>query len=107
MKFALADKFHEKYLEDVVIEVSQDSLWRKRLFEGQYNERFLITFRELEELPCSLWTIFSQYGLEFFVSKVNSCPEEFDEEPVIFKFEAKGFSHIVRYSGNNQNKMTE
>jgi len=100
MKFAIAEKIYEKYLEDVVIEVSQDSLWRKRLFEGQYNERFLITFKELEELPCRLWASFSQYGLEFFVSKVHSCPEEFHEGVINFKFEAKGFSHLVRYSGN-------
>ena len=102
MKFAIAEKLHEKYLADVVLEVSRDSLWQQRLFEGKYNERFLITFRDLEELPCPLWTTFSQYGLEFFVSKVHSCPEEFDEGLIIFKFEAKGFSHLVRYSGNSQ-----
>jgi len=102
MKFAIAEKLYEKYLDDVVIEVSQDSLWRERLFGGQYNEQFLLTFKELEELPCRLWTVFSQYGLEFFVSKVHSCPEEFDKELIIFKFEAKGFSHLVSYSGNNK-----
>jgi hypothetical protein len=107
MKFAIADKLHEKYLEAVTREVSQDSLWRKRLFEGDYNERSLITYKELEELPCPLWTIFSQYGLEFFVSKVYSCPEEFDEGVIIFKFEAKEFSHIVSYSGNKQKEITK
>jgi hypothetical protein len=107
MKFAIADKLHEKYLEDVTREVSQDPFWRKRLFEGECNDRFLITYKELEELPGPLWTIFSQYGLEFFVSKVHSCPEEFDEGLVIFKFEAKEFSHLVSYSGNKQNEITE
>jgi hypothetical protein len=105
MKFAIAEKFHEKYLEDVVKEISQDSLWRKRLFEGQYNEPFLITFKELEELPCKLWNAFSQYGLEYFVTKIHSCPEKFDEGLIIFKFEAKGFLHVVRYSGNNQIRL--
>jgi len=97
MKFAIAEKIHEKYIDDVVIEVSQDSLWRKRIFEGQYNDRFLITYKELEELPCGLWTSFSKYGLEFFVSKIHSSPEEFDEEVIFLKFEAKGFSDLVRY----------
>lgn len=101
MKFAIAEKLHEKYLEDVVIEVSQDSLWRVRLLEGKYNERFLITCKELEELPCSLWGAFSQYGLEFYVSKVDSCPEEFDEGLVILKFEAKGFPQLVKYFADN------
>jgi len=107
MKFAIAEKLHEKHLEDAVLQVSQDSLWRKRLFDGQYNERFLITFRELEELPYSLWTTFSQYGLEYFVSKVHSCPEKFEDGAVIFKFEAKEFSHLIRYSVNNHNTIIE
>ena len=102
MKFAITEKFYEKYIEDVVKGISQDNLWRKRLFEGHYNEQFLVSFRELEEVPCQLWTIFSQYGLEFIVSKVHSCPEPFDEGLIIFKFEANGFPHLVRYSGNNQ-----
>lgn len=105
MKFAIAEKICEKYLEDVVAAVSQDSMWRTRLFEGPYNEPFLLTFKKLEELPYQLWTIFSQYGLEFFVSKVHSCPQKFDEGLIIFKFEAKGFSHVVRYSGNRQNEL--
>ncbi|MBC8016624.1 MAG: hypothetical protein H7X79_12920 [Sporomusaceae bacterium] len=99
MKFAMAEKFCEKYLEDVVREVSQDNLWRKRLFAGQYDERILITYKELEELPCKLWTIFSQYGLEFFVSKVHSCSEEAGEGLTMLKFEAKGFPHIVKCVG--------
>lgn len=102
MKFAMAEQLHEKYLADVVTEISQDSFWKKKIFWGRYEERFLITGRELEELPCLLWTSFSQYSLEFFVSKVHSCPETFEEGLVIFKFEAKEFPHIVSYSGNSQ-----
>ncbi len=103
MQFAIAEKFHEKYLETVTMEISQDALWRERLFKGQYYEPFLATYKELEELPCQLWTVFSQYGLEFLVSKVQSCPETFDKESIIFKFQAKGFSNLVRYSGNHRN----
>jgi len=98
MKFAIAEKLCEKYLEDVVREVIEDNLWRKKLVEGQYDERFLITFKDLEELPCRLWAVFSQYGLEFFVSKVHSCPDESGEGVIIFKFEAKEFPQVVRYS---------
>lgn len=104
MKFAIAEKFHEKYLEDVVTEVSQDSLWRAKLLAGQYNEQFLLTYKELEELPCNLWTTFSKYGLEFFISKVDSCPEEFAPGSLIFKYEAKEFPHVVSYSSNSQDK---
>ncbi len=100
MKFAIAEKSHEKYLKDVVIEVSQDSLWREKLLAGQYNEQFLLTYKELEELPYHLWTTFSKYGLEFFISKVNTCPAGFAPGSLVFKYEAKGFPHIVSYSSN-------
>lgn len=100
MNLAIAEQLHEKHLEDVVREVSQDSLWRKRLLEGPSNVPFLLTYKEFDELPCRLWNTFSQYGLEFFVSRVDSCPEEFDEGVIIFKFEAKNFSNLIRYSGN-------
>lgn len=104
MKFAIAEKLHEKYLEDVVKTVSQDEFWRERLFEGEYNDQFLITFKELEELPYSLWSKFSQCGLEFFVSKIDadSCPEKISEGLIILKFVAKEFPHVVRYLGVNQ-----
>ncbi|HWR09873.1 hypothetical protein [Sporomusa sp.] len=95
MKFAIAEKLHEKYLADVVTEISQDSLWRKKLFEGQFNEQFLITCKKLEELPCHLWSPFSQYSLEFFVSKIYSCPEGPDGGCILFEFKAKGFPHLV------------
>lgn len=102
MKFAIAEKLHEKYIEDVAIEVSQDPLWEKRLLKGYYNERFLVTYKDLEEIPCPLWTAFSQHGLEYFVSKIDSPPEEFSGGLIIFKFEAKGFPFLVRYSGNRK-----
>lgn len=103
MKFAIAEQSHEKYLEDTVREVSEDSLWRKRLFEGPYDKPLLITYKELEELPCSLWADFSKYGLEFFVSKVDSGREKSNKGEIIFKFEAKGFSNLVQYSCNHKN----
>jgi len=105
MKFVMAEKLHEKYLEDIMNGVSKDNLWKKRLLKGQYNERFLITYKDLEEIPCHLWTTFSQYGLEFFISKVHLCPNEFDEGLIIFKFEAKEFPHLVMYSGNSQKEQ--
>jgi len=97
MKFVIAEKLHEKYLEDVVMEVSKDSGWKSKLVKGQYNEQFLITFKELEELPCKLWTTFSKYGLEYYVSKVDSCTEQDEDGSIILKFEAKNFPELVKY----------
>lgn len=102
MKFAIAEKSHEKYIAEVVTAISQDSFWREKVVHGQYDEEFLITYKELEELPCSLWTVFSKYGLEFFVSKVEAIAETFIPGQVIFKFQAKDFPDIVRYAKGDQ-----
>ena len=98
MKFAIAEKFHEEYLEEVVKEIIQDSLWRERLVAGEYGDKILLTYKELEDLPCKLWTIFSKYGLEYFVSKVKACSEEFSLGTLIIRFEAKEFKNVVSYS---------
>lgn len=102
MKFNEKIELHKKYLEDVALEISQDSLWRKKLFEGQYEEKLLITYKEIAEIPGYLTNIFEQYKLEYYVSKTRFCPETFDENLMIFKFEAKGLPDLVRYSGNNE-----
>lgn len=107
MKFAITEKFHEKYIEEVATEVSQDSQWQEKLLADNYDELFLLSYKELEELPCNLWTIFSKYGLEFFVSKVESCPQEFAPDTSIFKFEAKEFKNIVAYSGSQKLQRIE
>ncbi len=99
MKFALIENVHKKYIDDVVNEISQDELWRERLFAAAYQEKFLITYKELEELPCRLWNDFSKYGLEFLVSKVENCSEGLDKESVILKFEAKEVPDLIKYSG--------
>jgi hypothetical protein len=105
MKFAMAEQLHEKYVVEVSAEISQDSLWKKKIFWGRYEEKFLITGKELESLPCNLWMNFSQYDLEYYVSKVHSCPQEFAEGLVIFKFEAKEFPQVVSYSANSQHDL--
>lgn len=102
MKFAIAEKSHEKYLAEVITAITQDSFWRTKLVQGQYNKQFLVTYKELEDLPCSLWTVFSKYGLEFFVSKVEAIAENVTPGQLIFKFQAKEFSDVVGYSRNEQ-----
>lgn len=94
-------ELHRLYLEDTTIEISQDSFWRKKIFEGCYDEKFLITYKVISEIPQYLKNPLEQHKLEYFVSKVRDCPEKFDNDLIIFKFEAKEFSDLVMYSGNN------
>lgn len=101
MNKRLKKKFHKKYLEDVALEISQSSIWRERLFENQYNKRFLITYENTNEVPDYLKLAFLNYKLRYYISKADSCSEKFDKELVIFKIEAVDFRSLIRYSGNN------
>lgn len=101
MKNRLRKKNHKKYLDDVALEISQASIWRKRLFQSQYNEFFLVTYERISEVPIYLRAAFSRYKLKYKISKVKSSPEYFDEGLIIFKIEAADYEKLVRYSGNN------
>ena len=56
--------------------------------------------RTIYEIPNYIKEIIFEFGLQFYVSKVIDCPEEFDEGSIIFKFESLEFHDIVKYSGN-------
>jgi hypothetical protein len=67
-------EIHEKYLDDVALEISQDCMWRKKLFGGQYNEKFLITYKMLSDVPKYLKNAFELHELEYYVSKIFFLP---------------------------------
>lgn len=86
-----------------MLEISQSSLWRKKLFESQNDKKFEISSKKSNELPEYIKNIFKKYNLRYYVSKIESSPENFATDLIIFKFESCRFSSIVGYSGNNQN----
>lgn len=101
MRKRLRKKIYQYYFDDILIDISQSSYWRKKLFESKYFEEFILTYENLDEIPENLRDDFKKNKLKYYVSKVISCPEEFDEALIIFKFKANGFKNLIRYSGNN------
>ena len=91
---------HENYIFDIVADVSQSEYWRSLLFSGGYNELHLISANTMGDIPDYNKKALADDNLQFYVSKVLECPEEFDEGAVIFKFEPVEFPEIERYSGN-------
>jgi hypothetical protein len=83
-----------------MIDFSQSSYWRIKLFRAQYGEQFLISNEYPETIPEPLQEAFRKHDLRYYVSKVADCPDKFLEGSVIFKFEASAHPALVRYSGN-------
>ena len=90
-------------IDDIALEISLDTRWRKRLKEQAYNVKIEISFRKLDELPQYIQKDICCYKLEFWVMKVKQCQVPFDKELEVFKFQSKEYPKIVSFSGNNLN----
>jgi hypothetical protein len=100
----LIKKLHRRWLDDLMMDASQASYWRGRLFDSKLGEVFEISRGVTSELPRRVTEAIHQYGLRFSVSTVS--PVEADSwlsqgGYVIFKFWATEFPSLTRYSGNN------
>jgi len=93
-------ELHEFYIFEVVADISQSNYWRQVLLVGDYEQKFMIGENSKYSIPTCLEDVIRKNNLQYYVSKVLKCPEEFDEGAVIFKFEAVEFPEIVRFSGN-------
>lgn len=102
-KKKLRKKLYKKFIEDVALEISIDSYWRKRLREKSYNEKLEITYRRPDEIPKYIRKEILLYKLEFEAMRTASCKEYFDEGLEIFAFQSKEFPSMIRYTGNNPN----
>ena len=102
-KKKMRKKNHQTAIENVALEISLASNWRKRLFSHPCETKFEISYQKPEDIPPYIRTIIIRFRLEFYVSKVSSCCEKFDSGFEVFKFESKEFPKITRFSGNNPN----
>jgi len=92
----------EYLLKHFMIDITQDSYWRKMLFEAEFDQEFLVSYKFLEFIPSRIEREFVEEKFEMMISKVKSCPceEDFDGL-VIFKFRSIKNPDICDYSGNN------
>ncbi len=94
-------KLYKDLIEDIALEISLDEYWRKKIMKQLINTKIEITYRNLSEIPEYIKKDMMRYKLEFWVMRVSSCKEHFDENLIIFKFQSKDYASIVRFTGNN------
>lgn len=85
------------------MEVSISSEWRRKIFQLKKGEFLTISYKQPNELPLYVRDEIVLHRLTYCVEIPSSCPEKFDEGLIVFKFWAKEYPDIVRYSGNNPN----
>lgn len=101
----LKKKFHKFWLQEVLIDVSQSTYWRRILFSSDYNEVFAIDRDHVEGMNDETVKAIRRYKLRYLVTKVP--PEITDawlsEAPfqVVFKFWCADYPALRGYSGNN------
>ncbi|MBC2737473.1 MAG: hypothetical protein HF981_24140 [Desulfobacteraceae bacterium] len=104
MKKRISKKKHKFWLELDVVDLSQNSYWRKKLFDAEENEPFDIDKNNIDHLPNNLIKEILEYDLKYQVAKVPSDETESwlsEGGLVIFKFWVKDFPSVKIYSGNN------
>ena len=87
---------------DIGYEVSVADEWRKLLMLADVGVKFLIDGNHMKGIAYEIMEVM-RFKLQFYVSKVVECPEQFDEGLTIFKFESVEFPEIVFYTGNKLN----
>lgn len=96
-------QIYKNNISDTAMEVSISSEWRKKIFQLKKGEFLTISYKRPDELPIYVRDEIILHKLTYCVEKSSDCPEKFDDGLVIFKFWAKEYPDIVRYSGNNSN----
>lgn len=94
-------EIYERSISDTAMEISISRPWREKIFKLKKGEQLMISAERAEELPAYIRDEIILHGLTYYVCLADDCPEEFDDGLVVFKFIAKEYPDIVRYSGNN------
>ena len=97
-------KLHRRWLDAGVIDASQASYWRSRLFDSRAGEVFEISRADLSGLPLDVALAIQRFALRFSVTVANPAEGEpwlSEGGAVVFKFWATDFPGVKSYSGNN------
>lgn len=103
-KRRLDKKRHKYWLGRGVIDASQKSFWRRKLFEAKENFTFIIDYENCQELSPDTIEALRKYKLRYLVAKVAECEAESwlsEDGLVVFKFWPLKYPGIKMYSGNN------
>lgn len=93
-------KLYLKIIEDVALEISVSSFWRKQIFESNGKPIKISSF-DVQFLPEYIKEDITKNELSFRVKVVDECDERFDDGLIIFKFYSEEYPDVIAYSGNN------
>ncbi len=97
-------KLHRRWLDAGVIDASQASYWRSRLFDSRVGEVFEISRADLSGLPLAAALAIQKFALRFSVTVADPAEAEpwlSEGGAIVFKFWATDFPSVRSYSGNN------
>jgi hypothetical protein len=98
-------KLHRRYLDLGVIDASQNTDWRRRLFAAPLHQEFVIDAANTMGLPEQVARGVRRYALEFCVCRVTQEETDFREpgweDCEFFRFRARRYPEIVSFSANN------
>ncbi|HEY0465392.1 MAG TPA: hypothetical protein VGC79_14355 [Polyangiaceae bacterium] len=87
-----------------VIDLSQNSFWRARLFNGPFNEPYHLDVDNLNGVPVRIANAIRRRNLRYDVTKVPANEAEpwlSEGGLVVFRFRAREFPSVTSYSGNS------
>lgn len=105
-KRRLDKKLHKLWLHMGVVDASQISYWRKKLFEAEEYSSFPIDSENCNGLWVETVVAIKKYKLRYFVAKVPSSEAESwlsEDGLVVFKFWPQQYPEVKTFSGNNPN----
>ncbi|WP_437996318.1 hypothetical protein WMF26_35230 [Sorangium sp. So ce185] len=97
-------KLHKRHLELDVIDLSLVAFWRARLFETPVGNDLPLDGSHLEGVPERFRKAIRRHRLEYDVARVPATEAEpwlSEGGLIVFRFRAREFPSVVRYSGNN------
>lgn len=104
MKKRLKRKLHKMYISEIVCDISQNNIWRKKLFESESGTKFFISQENLNDITKYIRSYILRYNLKYYVWKVEGEVNDWDfyyEGGILFKFQSVEFEDIYDYSFNN------
>lgn len=100
----LRKKLHKQWLQDLLIDASQHSRWREKLFAAEAYTPFPINEKTCSGLPQGTVESIKKYGLRYVVARVPSSEAESwlsEGGSLIFKFWAEDLPELKMFSGND------
>ncbi|MDB5335268.1 MAG: hypothetical protein JWN70_887 [Planctomycetaceae bacterium] len=98
-------KLHRRYLDLGVVDASQVSGWRRRLFAAPMHQKFVIDSRNMAGMPTSVARAIKRFGLSYSVCRVSQAESTFIEPDwdglMFFQFQARRYPDIVAFSAND------